>query len=246
LSALLAATGEEAWNVKLALQSDPLFAHFKDRLDHLAREKAAIEAEGCALSEAAAAALDRYGEAPAVSRDQMFNIMCDRLSDIEADFESEFSQRAIWALIDTETLMQQALASRLSDRANHAYKVDREAEVVEGKKTDIRLLSVKSDQQAVIEIKLADKGWTFTQLMDALEQQLVGQYLRHDNCKAGCLLITMARTRRWKLPESGRMIDFDQLLSILNERADSIAQNLGHAITLKVSGLDLRPSVVRN
>ncbi len=46
LSALLARSGPEAWSVKQSMRSDPLFVHFKDRLDQIAREKAASEAEG--------------------------------------------------------------------------------------------------------------------------------------------------------------------------------------------------------
>ena len=241
LGALLNMIGPEAWSVKTAMRSDPLFAHFKDRLDHLARATLATEAEGEALSEDDIRQLDKYGEAPPADRDGMYEIMTDRLADIEHDLLSEFDERALLASITDENVMQRTLARRLKDRANHAYKIDREAEVTNARKTDVRLRSVCGDQQAVIELKLANNGWSMRDLLNALERQLVGQYLQHDDCKAGCLLITIAKDRTWEHPETRACLEFPEMITLLRKRAAEIAEELGHAARIGVIGIDLRP-----
>lgn len=241
LGALLSKTGPEAWSAKMAMRTDPLFAHFKDRLDHLARATVATEAEGDALSEDDIRQLDRYGEAPPADRDGMFEMMIDRLADIEHDLLSEFDERALLASITDENVMQRALARRLKDRANHAYTVDREAEVTNAKKTDIRLRSVRGNQQAAIELKLANNGWSMRDLLNAVERQLVGQYLQHDECKAGCLLITIAKDRTWEHPETRARLEFSEMIELLSKRAEVIAEELGHAARIGVVGIDLRP-----
>ncbi len=238
-SALIKKDGPDAWTVKQAMRTDPLFAHFRDRLDHLARERVAEEAEGEPLTEEAVRQLDRYGEAPPADRDGMFELMLDRISDLEHDLVADFSERELLASITGEAVMQRTLARRLKDRSNHAYKVDREAEVVDAKKTDIRLRSMGSDQQAVIELKLANNGYSVRDLLDALEVQLVGQYLRHDDCKAGCLLVTMAKPRGWEHPETGAKIALPDVVTLLNVRAEEIAASCFHQIRLKVLGIDL-------
>jgi len=71
LSALLSTTGSVSWAVKLEMADDPLFAHFKDRAIALAKKRAAEEADNIALTEAEFAILDRTGEAPPTTRDEI-------------------------------------------------------------------------------------------------------------------------------------------------------------------------------
>lgn len=240
LSAILARQGSDAWNIKRKMRADPLFDHFKDRLDQLARETAATEAEGPSLLDADVSTIEKYGEAPEADRDGMFRLMMDRISDLQHDLEThEFSEKPILAGISQESAMQVYLSKRLQERANGAYKIDREAMVINAKETDIRLLSIRSDQQAVIEIKLANNGYSLTDLYNALEKQLVGQYMRHDNCRAGCLLITMAKKRTWKHPNDRHTLSFSEVIEMLNERAIKIVADMNHLICLEVTGIDL-------
>ena len=95
-----------------------------------------------------------------------------------------------------EPEMQRNLASRLHERANGAYTIVREDEVIDGKKPDIRLATIGTDQKVAIEVKVADK-WTVNQLRAALYGQLRSQYLRHSSCRAGCLLLTYRGRKSW-------------------------------------------------
>jgi hypothetical protein len=240
LGALLSRTGPQAWAVKQAMRADPLFAHFKDRLDQLAREKAASEAEGPAQADADIARVESNGEAPPADRNGMFRLMMDRLADLQHDIAAhEYSERPILAAINLEKDMQVWFAKRLQERENGVYRVDREALVVNDKETDIRLLSVRSSAQAVIEMKLANNGYSMADLEKALEEQLVGQYMQHDNCRAGCLLVTMNKTRHWDCPKTGARMDFANIIARLQARAAEMEVRMNHEIRLAVIGIDL-------
>lgn len=244
LGALLACTGPEAWVIKQAMRADPLFAHFKDRLDQLAREKAANEAEGPPQADADIAQVEAHGEAPPADRNGMFRLMMDRLGDLRHDIAAhEFSERPILLGIALEKNMQVWFAKRLQERENGAYRVDREALVVNDKETDIRLLSVRSNAQAVIEMKLANNGYTLPDLEKALSEQLVGQYMQHDNCRAGCLLVTMNKSRHWDCPETGTRLDFANVLARLRTQATELEIRMNHEVRLAVVGIDLTKEV---
>ncbi len=243
LGALLSRTGPEAWRVKQEMRSEPLLAHFKDRLNQIARETAAGEAEGPSLHDADLVNVEKYGDAPEADRDGMFQLMLDRLSDLQHDISAhEFTERPILLRIDKEAEMQVWFAKRLQDRANGAYKVDREAMVVNAKETDIRLLSVRTSDQAVIEIKLANNGYSVTDFLTALEVQLVGQYMQHDTCRAGCLLITMAEPRTWKHPDDGTSMSFAAVIDLLKAKAKALVADMNYSLCLEVVGIDFSAS----
>ena len=137
----------------------------------------------------ALAAMESRHEAPPHDRDGLFTVMMDRLDDLAHDVaHHDFTDRRTLRTITEEAEMQRTLSWRISASANGAFVVTREDEVADQKRTDIRLSAVKGDQKAVAELKIADARWTLRDLERALRDQLVGQYLRHATCKAGCLL----------------------------------------------------------
>src|SRR5262249_7912848 len=149
LSALLATTGAEGWNAKLEMVADPIFAHFKDRVITLARERATEDVDGSVLSEAEVVALDTHGEVPPATRDDMVAVMRDRLDDIDDLLLRDVSPRELWAKITDERIMRRELARELTNNANHIYTVDQEGATADEKETDIRMRAAQSDQQAV-------------------------------------------------------------------------------------------------
>jgi hypothetical protein len=242
LSALLATTGAEGWAVKQKMATDPLFAHFKDRVLALANERAAEEVDGNALSESEVVTLDTYGEVPPATRDEMFAIMRDRLEDIDDLLLQDESPREMWAAVTDEKLMRRALAHELRLSRNHMYTVDQEAATADEKETDIRLRATRSNQQAVIELKIGAKPRTAKDLRTTIRNQLVKKYMAPDECRAGCLLITVSTNKKWSHPtREEQRLDFASLIAFLQGEADQVASNLGGNVRLLVKGLDLRP-----
>lgn len=241
LNAVLTAPGAAGWNAKLELASDPLFEDLKDRAVAMAREGAAEEAEGPAFSEAEVVALDTYGEAPPRTRDAMFAIMRDRLDDIDDLLLQDVSPREAWANISKEHVMRRELARELGNHANSMYTVDQEAATADEKETDIRLRATRSQQQATIELKIGEKPRSAAKLRKALKDQLLKKYMAADDCRAGCLVVTVRSGKTWTHPKNGKRLDLNGLIAMLNEEANRLAAKLGGSIRLMAKGLDLRP-----
>ncbi len=240
LTALLVAGGPEGWAAKLILAADPLFRHLRDRVMALARERAAEEADGATLSPADAAGFDRTGERALLTRDDMAGALADGLDDVEELLLQDVSPREGWSGFKEERILRREIARVLRDRPGRTYTVDQEGATADEKETDIRLRSTASDQQAVIELKIGDKSRSAADLRAALETQLLGKYMASDQCRAGCLLISLSRDRHWNHPASGQRLDFGALIDWLNAEARTLVDGLGGAVRITARGLDLR------
>lgn len=241
LEALLSFGGKDGWDAKIAMANDPLASHFRERLIALAHETAAKEADGDPFSDQQLAALDEFGEAPPATSEAMFALMCDRLDDLDDLLLQDTSPRELWATIDHERVMRRAISHELGNMSNACYTVDQEAVTADEKETDIRLRSTIPSQQATIELKVGERGWSASVLREKLRTQLVDQYMAAEDCRAGCMLITVATDRNWQHPETKERMGFGELITFLCEEAEKIVQEFGGSIRLMVKGLDLRP-----
>lgn len=247
LSKLLDTPGPEAHTAVLQLAEKPGFARRRDRILFLARQRAARDAEPPPLTAADVVALEERYIAPPRDRDGLFAVMMNRLDDLAHDLvHHDFTDRVLLATIKEEELMQRTLALRIHWMANGAYQVTREEEVVDRKQPDIRLLTLEGGQRAAIEVKLA-QNWSLAELKESLQDQLVGQYLRHEDCKAGCLLLTYNGTRNhWKEPTTREKMEFSEMVTYLKKKAKQLQSQAGHGIRLGVFALDLTdPSAAR-
>ena len=240
LNAFLEMEGTEAWEAKQEMIADPRFGSFKDRVAAIALEKAAREVDGSALLEADVVSFDKCREFAPRTRDEIYALMCDRLDDLDDHLVQDTSPRELWSTIKTETLMRRAIARELESRANDMYSASQEGVTGDEKETDIRLISKGSSQEAVIELKIGDKPRSARELVDAIRTQLVGKYLKPAERRAGCLLITLAKSKTWLHPVSGAKLGLPELIAYLNSEAAELALSLGGLIRLCVKGLDLR------
>ena len=240
VSALLEAKGEDGWATKLEMANDPLCEHFKDRILAVAEEHWAQEVDSVPFNEAQVVALDRTGEAPASTNEAMFAIMSDRLADLDELLLRDTSPRELWFGITDEKLMRREIARELRHTANGLYTVDQEAVTGDEKETDIRLRSVVSEHEAVIELKRADCR-SGRDVRDTIHDQLVTKYMAAETSRSGCLLITLAKDRKWKHPDNGTLVDLTGLMSLLREEAVRMEEELGGSLSLRVHLLDLRP-----
>lgn len=238
LSALLATPGAAASAVLSKLASDPAFSHFPDRLRMMARERAANDAEIPALTSEDLKSLEKNLEAPPHDRAGLFAVMMDRLDDLQHDIAHHaFTDRSLLQKTSDEIDLQRTLALRLEASARDAFLMVRENEVADLKKTDIGIAAVRPPQKAVIEIKVGD-SWSVAQLERALRAQIKGQYLRHKDCGAGCLLVTHHKpARRWRL--NGVLVPFEALVAHLKGYARTLVEAGPSDIQLAVFGLDL-------
>jgi hypothetical protein len=168
----------------------------------------------------------------------LLQIARGRLDDIRRDVEgSDFSIRSLFQKGTDETEVQRWLAHELRLRALRKYTVEREPEVFNGKKPDIRL-HYPTTGPVVIELKVACK-WTCAELEDALVNQLVGQYLRDARSRHGILVLAYVGAKRsWRL-ERGRRVAFQQLVKHLEAHAKHLLTDRAVADELCVEAIDL-------
>jgi hypothetical protein len=216
----------------------------RDRILAVASERAAQDADGEPMEAWDLVALERYGEAPPRTRDDMYQVVHDRIEALSDLLLQDVSPREEWAAISNERVMRRAISRQLKDTANSAYSVEQESVTGDENETDIRLRSTASDQQCVIELKLGNKKRSAADLREAISGQLVRKYMAADNCKSGFLLITLSKTRKWEHPDSGKELDFVELIEMLNEETRKITDNLGSTLRLAARGLDLRPRLL--
>lgn len=244
-SALMSRQGPEAWAAKLELAHDPLFDRLKDRTLAITRETEAQAADISQLEESEVLELEALREGPIKTREHMFALLCDRLDQLEDLLVQDATPREFWAAIDKEYKMRRELAGRLEGMANGLYQISQEAVTGEEKETDIRLHATASDQQAVIELKLGNKGYSGKDLVDTLHDQLVKRYLAPENRRAGCLLITIHDDKTFAHPGTGVLLDSNGLLTLLQDEARRIEAQTDNQLSLTVRLLDLRNRLER-
>lgn len=245
LSSVLNLSGSEGWEIKLRMADDPLFAHFRDRALVLAKEKAAQEIDNRIYLPDEIITLFKTCEAHPATRDELFELMSNRLDDLEELLLQDDSPREAWAGISKEKIMRREIARELGSKANGVYSVDQEGVTADEKETDIRLRVAQYDLQGVIELKLGDKpNYSGSSLRDTLKDQIVTKYMAPENRRAGFLLVTVANERNWDHPETGEKLNTDGLRTMLEEEAEKIMRDMhemGGVLKLGVKVLDLRP-----
>ncbi len=88
-----------------------------------------------------------------------------------------------------------------------------------------------------LELKLADK-WTGTKLVERLENQLGGDYLRDIRSSCGVfLLVNHGGKKTWAL--QGKKVAFKELIYELQQHWRLLAPNLSNIEDVEVIGIDL-------
>lgn len=139
------------------------------------------------------------------------------------------------AALALEAHFQRLLASELNHHARARYSVTVESQTAEAKRRDI--LCSKDEWRASIELKMSAR-WDLTDYLVALEDQLVGQYMRHNKATTGFLVVVLqAKGRQWTDPKTRKKLNFQQVLAILSAKAQEL-EGRDRTRYLRVIGID--------
>jgi hypothetical protein len=160
---------------------------------------------------------------------QLFRLVVRQLRDIKNHVEcsENAANRLSIRSGDLEKDFRGYLHSQMVERSLNWFSVTQESEVDLEQRPDIRV-----ERQGLnplpIEIKLANlKHWSVEKLLERLENQLIGQYLRPANVRHGIYVLgNTDPKRRWKMPGTGELIDFCALVSIIQNRAAALQSEL--------------------
>ena len=164
-----------------------------------------------------------------------------RLLDLKDDLEqSDSSVASILKLVKQETEIRKFIGKELRDKAQGRYSIPQEEELADAKKPDLRFHGAAFDSPVPVELKLADK-WTGPQLIERLENQLCGDYLRDIRSGIGIFVLVYRSEKKahWELPGSNNRVGFDGLIIALKEHWKRISPALPNVDDITIIGIDL-------
>lgn len=231
----LIATGEpEVGAVLQELLSEPLLSHLSDYMRHLLDKHRAQLAEGRSWRPIDVRIFATDYEREPQSDADLFRIGLRRLRDLKRWVETgEDSPREEVNRDNNESGFRRWLQRRLLERAKGRYVVPQEWEIDRGARPDLRLV-IPDAAPVSLELKIAD-NWTLPELLDGLEKQLVGTYLRDDRARYGIYVLALfKRDRKWEPLNEGPRIDCEQMLAVLRKRIEEIL-----AVRADIAGLEV-------
>jgi hypothetical protein len=199
---------------------DPMLSHLSDYIRHLIEKHREQLAEGppWRASDVRRFAVE-YEREPQTDAD-LFSMGIRRLLDLKRWVElGEDSPRKEVHREDKEAGFRDWLRRRLNENSP-GYIIPPEWEIVGGR-PDLRL-ALPGVTPVSIELKIAD-NWTLQELLDGLDTQLVGIYLRDDRARYGIYVLALfERERKWEPLQQGPRIDSEQMLALLRKRIEEI------------------------
>lgn len=240
LRSLASITSTKAISALYNLSTRPEFTHIADRLKEMATELAGQISEPDPMSASNFLKLDKELSYFPYDDASLFAVMNHRIEDFEHHLLND-EQTTVDTLrkVGDEIELRRFISYWLARNSCGAYTITQEAVVIREKRTDIRLHATGFDKYATIEVKLDDKRnrWSSSQLKEALTDQLVGRYMNHERCRAGCLLICIREARCWRHPESREMMTFEETIDWLQSIANEIMEQRPELL-LAVKGID--------
>jgi len=233
------------------LLTDPFFQYDSPAIRYLLDKRIESNADGLPFEPADVLAFGAELEFAPRTMTELFALVCKRLQVIKEEVEipDSASLRAMVQPGNNEAHLRTCLASELNRRARQLYRAEQEAEIDQAQRPDLRVIHPTINGAVPIEVKLADKGWTLAKLLERLETQLVGQYLRAPGCTHGIFVVGIADTGHSMTSGTGERLTFDHVIDRLQERARELEQQWANqgVEAIKVVGIDFRtPSVPRH
>lgn len=162
-----------------------------------------------------------------------------RLKDLKQELEEgDDSIAKTLQKVDDEPEMRNFIAYILRNKSNGRYNVPQEEEMADAKRPDIRFHGNGFDGPVPVELKLAEK-WSGSKLVERLENQLCGDYLRDSRSNIGIFLLVLRKKKSsWILP-NGKANSFSELVIKLGEYWKDISDQFSNITDIKIIGIDL-------
>jgi hypothetical protein len=235
-------SGVEADMVLRALLSEPLMAESRDWILHLLDSRKGLRADDGPWQPIDIRVFTKWHCSEPRSDYQLFQRIHRLLNDIKNHIErsDNAANRLQIRDGDLEKVFRGFITQELRERSLSWFVVTQESEVDLEQRPDI---SVERQEltHLPIEVKLANlKHWTLPKLLERLENQLVGQYLRPANVRHGIYVLgNTAPKRHWEEPGTKQKLNFEQLVERIQGRAAELQTELREGVdAIKVIGID--------
>ncbi|MBN4055979.1 hypothetical protein JYT95_01465 [bacterium AH-315-J23] len=238
--------GENTYNLIIKLISMPEFESVKQYYRASARRRAISDSDIKSWDPQTLVEFQTHFEKRPENQKELFEIALYRLDDIfdyweTGDYSLKRSLRQDHIDRADETVIQLALAKELEQRRTGNYSLEREPEVIDAKKPDIRLNNDAVSNGIPIEIKVAD-SWSYRELKQAIKDQLIGLYMRSQNERYGILVLSYhGKKGYWRQELKGqKAMDINQLSLHLQEYANELVYADNALERIDIVTVDLR------
>ena len=237
LNVIFNTPGRSSYDVLMNLSNSISYSYSKDRMDYLAKERAALDAESEPWAGAAVAEFAISAEKQPRSEADLYELALVRLDELKSDIEDgDESEAALLRKLEKETDVRIVFANRLRKSSRSRYTAGSEEELADATRTDIRLNASQVSAPVPIELKIADK-WTLAKLRERMENQLIGQYMRISQYGI-FLLVHNGGKKRWKDNRIKKMLSFAKLVEALKQDATNLTGKHYNVAALEVVGID--------
>ncbi len=244
LNILLDVPGNETYQALIELAEAPEFALSRERFKVLADQRAAKDADMKPWSSSDVLSFAQGHNQDPMTVEDLHRVIMDRMVDIKDEMESgEFTNRELLRQDHLpraqERPIQLAVAQQLNLRRGTAYTSAREPEQEDKNEPDILVSHSHVVAPVPIEIKVGD-SWTYREFVEAIEDQLIGKYLKENLRTHGVILITYhGKKKHWLLPDTRFQIDFSQLIQALQDEASRLEVDLEGSKSVSIVGISL-------
>ena len=220
-------------------ENHPEESGYRYWIKSLAKKKAERDSDIEPWSESQVVDFYRNQQRIPTNHSELADFAVFRLEDLKDNLEHGDSSFASLLMRANENEIRTFIGERLRENADGRYSVPQEEELTDGRKPDIRFHGNGFDAPVPVELKIAD-NWSGNQLFERLENQLCGDYLRDPRSKRGIFLLIRQGTKdHWKVPNNQNQVDFNSLISSLQEYWQAISPNFPDIDQITVIGIDL-------
>jgi hypothetical protein len=239
LNVIFDTPGRLSYDVLMNLSKTISDIFLKDRIDYLAKERAALDAEFEPWHGRDVAEFAESAEKQPKSESDLYELALVRLDELKMDIEEgDESEAVLLRKLKREPEVRIVFANRLKKSSRSRYTVGSEEELADASRTDIRINAPLVPAPVPIELKIADK-WTLAQLRERIENQLIRQYMRVS--QYGIFLVVHngeKRKKHWKDNKTKKMLTFAKLIDSLKQDVTDLIRRYPNVATLEVVGID--------
>jgi len=237
LNVIFDTPGRSSYDVLMNLSKTVSYSYSKDRMDYLAKERAALDAESEPWTGVAVAEFVISAEKQPRSEADLYDLALIRLDELKLEIEDgDESEAALLRKLKKETDVRIVFANRLKKSSRLRYTVGSEEELADATRADIRLNAPEVSSPIPIELKIAD-NWTLAELRERMENQLIGQYMRISQYGI-FLIVHNGEKKRWKDNSSKQKLPFAKLVEALKQYATDLTGKYPNVAALEVVGID--------
>lgn len=223
------------------LASDPAMSQVRDWILNLINKRVLNEADSAPWTPSDLRQFAEQHEVDPKNDRELFAVARKRLQILKWDVEqSDNSLRDELRDGDPEIELRRWLQRKFMERSQRRYTIPQEPEIDQQERPDLRLENPKIAGPISIEVKWANR-WTLPQLLERLENQLVGQYLRAHNSRYGIYVLGfIGKKHHWEEPSTGKRLLFADVVGVVKQRAVSLLQSTPKVLGLEVVSIDFR------